>query len=155
MYCITPGFPVFHHPPELAQTHVHWVGDAIQPSLPLSSPTTPAFNFSHQVLFQWVSSFLMSWIFASGGQSIGASTSASALTVNSFRTDKLDHLAVPGTLKSVLQHHSSKASVQGSAFLIIQLSHSYMTTGKMIALTRRTFVGKVMCLCYSFLPRIF
>ena len=93
----------------------------------------------------------MSWIFASGGQSIGASTSASALTVNSFRTDKLDHLAVPGTLKSVLQHHSSKASVQGSAFLIIQLSHSYMTTGKMITLTNWTFVGKVMSLFFNML----
>ena len=83
MYCITPGFLIFHHPPELVQTHVHWVGDAIQPSLPLSSPTPPVFNFSqHQVLFQWVGSFPMSRIFASGGQRIGASTSASALTVN-------------------------------------------------------------------------
>ena len=77
MHCSTPGFPVLHRLPEFAQTHVHWVGDAIQPSHPLSSPCPPAFNLSqHQGLF------LMSWLFASGGQSIGASASASVLPIN-------------------------------------------------------------------------
>ena len=72
MDCSTPGFPVLHYLPEFAQTHVHWVGDAIQPSHPLSSPSPPALSLSqHQGLFQWVSS--------SGGQSIGASASASVL----------------------------------------------------------------------------
>ena len=73
----------------------------------------------------------------------------------SFRMDWLDLLAVQGTLKSLLQHHSSKASVlQRSAFLTVQLSHSYMTTGKTIALTRRTFVGKVMSLLLNILSRL-
>ena len=77
MDCSTPGFPVLHYLPELAQTHVHWVGDAIQPSHPLWSPSPPAFNLSHyQGLFQWVG-----WLFPSGGQSIGASASASVLPV--------------------------------------------------------------------------
>ena len=73
----------------------------------------------------------------------------------SFRMDWLDLLAILGTLKSLLQHHSSKASVlQGSAFFTVQLSHPYMTTGKTIALTRRTFVGKVMSLFLNMLPRL-
>ena len=95
----------------------------------------------------------MSQFFASGGQSIGVAASASVLPMNihsgliSFRMDWLDLLAVQGTLKSLLQHCSSKASIlQHSAFLIVQLSHPYMTTGKTIALTRWTFVGKVMFL---------
>ena len=76
MDCSTPGFPVLHHLLKLAQTHVHWVGDAIQPSHPLFSPSSPAFNLSqHQGLFQWVN-------FTSGGQSIGASASASVLPMN-------------------------------------------------------------------------
>ena len=73
----------------------------------------------------------------------------------SFRMDWLDLLAVQGTLKSLLQHHSSKASIlQRSGFLTVQLSHPYMTTGKIIALTRRTFVGKVMSLLLNMLPRL-
>ena len=73
----------------------------------------------------------------------------------SFRMDKLDHLAVQGTLKSLLQHHSSKASIlRRSAFFIVQLSHPYMTTGKTIALTRWTFVGKVMSLLFNMLSRL-
>ena len=87
--------------------------------------------------------FQMSQFFASGGQSIGLSFSYSGLT--SFRMDWLDLLAVLGTLKSLLQHHSAEASIlQCSAFLIIQLSHPYITTGKTIALTRWTFIGKIM-----------
>ena len=75
--------------------------------------------------------------------------------LNSFRMDWLDLLAVQGTLKSLLQHHSSKASiVWPSAFFVVQLSHPYMTTGKTIALTRRTFVGKVMSLLLTMLSRL-
>ena len=102
-------------------------------------------------------SFPMSQLFSWGGQSIGVSASASVLPMNhpglvSFRMDCLDLLAVQGTLKSLLLYHSSKASIlQRSAFFTIQLSHSYMTTGKTIALTRRTFVGKVMFLLFNML----
>ena len=98
----------------------------------------------------------MSWLFTSGGQSIGVSTSTpssehSGLT--SFRMDWLDLLAVQGTLK-ILQHHSSKASILWcSAFFIVQLSHPYMTTGKTIALTRQTFVDKIMSLFFNMLSR--
>ena len=94
-------------------------------------------------------SFPMSWLFASGGQSIGASVSASVLPVNiqswiSFGTDMFDLLAVQGTLKSVPQPHSSEASILWcSAFFMVQLSHLYMTAGKTIALAICTFVGKV------------
>ena len=103
----------------------------------------------------------MSQFFASSGQSIGVSASASVLPKNihsgliSFRMDWLDPLAVQGTLKSLLQNHSSKASIlQHSAFFIVQLSHPYMTTGKTIALTRWTFVGKVMSLLFNILFRL-
>ena len=100
-------------------------------------------------------SFLMSQFFTSGGQSIGVSASTSVLPMNtqdwfSFRMDWLDLLAVQGTLKSLLQHHCSKASILScSTFFIVQFSHPYMTTGKTIALTRRTFVGKVMSLLFN------
>ena len=102
----------------------------------------------------------MSQFFASGGQSIGVSASASVLTVNvpdliSFRMDWLDLFAAHRTLKSLLQHHSSKASIfQSSAFFTVLLSHPYVTTGKTIALTRRTFVGKVMSLLLNMLSRL-
>ena len=143
MDCSTPVFPVHHQLLEPAQTHAHWVNDAIQPHHPLSSPSSPAFNLSqHQSLFQWVSSLhqmakvlkfqfqhqSFQWI---------------------FRTDFLENwfdiLAVQGTLKSLLQYCSSKTSIlQHSAFFIVQLSHPHMTTGKTIALTRWTFVGKTV-----------
>ena len=101
----------------------------------------------------------MSQFFASGGQSTGALASASVLPMNiqdwSPRTDWFDLLAVQRTLKSLLQHHSSKASILWrSAFFIVQLAHPYMTTGKTIALTRRTFVGKVMSLFFNMLSRL-
>ena len=103
----------------------------------------------------------MSQLFESGGQSIGASALASVLPMNneysgliSFRIDLFDLLAVQGTLKSLLQHHSSKVSVLWrSAFFMVQLSHLYMTTGKTIALTRQTFVGKAMSLLFNLLPK--
>ena len=103
----------------------------------------------------------MSQLFTSGGQSIGVSASATVLPMNeysgliSFRMDWLDLLAVQGTLKRLLQHHNSNASIlQCSAFFIVQLSHPYMTTGKTIALTRRTFVSKVMSLLFNMLSRL-
>ena len=101
----------------------------------------------------------MSQFFTSGGQSIGVSALASVPAnehtgLISFRMDWLDLLAVQGTLKSLFQHHSSKASILwGSAFFIVQLSHLHMTTGKTIALTKRTFVGKVMSLLFNMLSR--
>ena len=125
-----PGLPTHHQLLKFTQTRVHWVGDAIQPSHPLSSPSPSAFNLSqHYGLFKWVSSShqvakvlefqlqhqAFQWIFRT----------------DFFRMDWLDLLAVQGTLKSLLQHHSSKASIhQRSAFFIVQLSHPYMTTGK-------------------------
>ena len=102
----------------------------------------------------------MSQLFVSCGQSIGVSASTSVLPMNtkgliSFRMDWLDLLAVQGTLKNLLQHHSSKASIlRCSAFFTVQLSHPYMTTGKTIALTRQTFVGKVMSLLFNILSRL-
>ena len=101
-------------------------------------------------------SFQMSQLFTSGGHSIGVSASISPSNeyslLISFRMDWLDLLSDQGTLKSPLQHHSSKASIPlHSAFLIVQLSHQHMTTGKTIALTRRTFVGKVMSLLFNML----
>ena len=146
MDCSTPGCPVHHQLLELAQTQVHQVSDVIQPSHPLLSPSPPAFNLSqHQGLSQRVSSshqVAKYWNF-----SFSVSLSNGYLGLISFRMDWSDLLAVQGTLKSLLQHHSSKASIlQHSAFFIVQLSHPYMTTGKTIALTRWTFVGKVMSL---------
>ena len=102
----------------------------------------------------------MSQLFASGGQSIGVSVlnispSSEHPGLISFRMDWSDLLAIQGTLKSLLQHHSSKASIlQCSAFFIVQLSHPHMTTGKTIALTRRTFVNKVMSLLFNMLSRL-
>ena len=154
MNCSTPGFPVLHHLPEFAQTHVHWVDDAIQLSHPLSSPSPPAFNLSqHQGFFRWVSSLHRWPKYWSFSFSISPSNEHPGLI--SFRMDWLDFLAVQGTLKNLLQYHSSKASIlQCWAFFIVQLSHSYMTTGKTIALTRQTFLGKVMSLLFNMLSRL-
>ena len=132
--CSMPGFLVLHCLPELAQTHVHRVSDASQPSHPLSVPFS-----SCPQSFPASGSFLMSQLFTSGGQSIGAS--ASVLPMNeysgliSFMIDWLDLLAVQGTLKSLLQHNSKASVLQCSAFFMVQLSYPYMTTGKTIALT--------------------
>ena len=154
MDCSTPGLPVHHQLLEFTQIHVHRIGDAIQPSHPLSSPSPPTFNLSqHQGLLQWVSSshqvakvleFQLQHQFF---QLI--------FRTDLFRMDWLDLLAVQGTLKSLVQHHSSKASIlQCSAFFMAQLSHPYMTTGKTIALTRWTFVDKVMSLLFNMLSRL-
>ena len=152
------GLPVHHQLPEPTQTHVQWVSDAIQPSYPPLSPSPPALNLSqHQddsvLCIRWPKYWSFSF-------SISPSNEYSGLI--SFRVDWLDLLEVQGTLKSLLQYHSSKAPIlQCSAFVIVQLSHPYMTTGKNIALTRWTFVGKVMSLLFNkssmlvitFLPR--
>ena len=130
MDCSAPGFPFHHQLLELAQTHVHRVCDAIQSSHSLSSTSPPAFSLSqHQGLFKWVSSshqWPKYWNF-----SFSISPSNEYLGLISFRIDWFDLLTVQGTLKSLLQHHNSKASILwGSAFFIVQLSHPYMTTGK-------------------------
>ena len=142
----TPRFPVHHQLPEPAQTHAHQVSDAIQPSHPLSSPSPPASILPSIRVFSDESVLPIRWQrYWSFSFSISPSNEFSVLI--SFRMDWLDLLAGQGTQKSLLQHHSSKASILlCSAFFIVQLSHSYMTTGKTIALTRRTFVGKVMSL---------
>ena len=139
----TPGLPVHHQLPEFTQTHVHRVSDAIQPSRPLSSPSPLGPSPSqHQSLFN-ESTLGMRWPkYWSFSFSIIPSKEIPGLIT--FRVDWLDLLAVQGILKSLLQHHSSKASIlQRSAFFTVQLSHPYMATGKNIALTRWTFVGKV------------
>ena len=140
----TPGLPVHHQLPEFTQTHVHRVGDAIQPSHPLSSPFPPAPIPSSIRVLSSESTLRMTWPkYWSFSFSIIPSKEIPGLI--SFRMDWLDLLAV----KSLLQHHSSKASIlQHSAFFTVQLSHPYMTTGKTIVLTRRTFVGKVMSLLF-------
>ena len=154
MDCGTPGFPVLHYLPEFTQTHVHWVGDAIQPIHPLLSPSPPTLNlFQHQGLSN-ESVLCIRWPkYWSFSFSISPSNEYSGLI--SFRIDWLDLLVIQGTLKSLLQHHSSKAPIlQCSAFFIVQLSHPYMTTGKTIALTRWTLVSKEMSLLFNMLSRL-
>ena len=145
--------PVHHQLLEFAQTYVHRVGDAIQPSHPLSPlfllppipPSIRAFSSESNLHVRWPKYWSFSF-------SISPSNEYPGLI--SFRMDWLNLLSVQGTLKSLLQHHSSKASVLWcSAFFTVQLSHPYMTTGKTIALTRQTFVGKVMSLLFNMLSR--
>ena len=140
-----PGFPVHHQFLELAQTHVHRVGDAIQPSHPLLSLLLPSIFPSIRV-FSNESALHIRWPkYWSFSFSISPSNEYSGLI--SFRMDWLDPLAVQGTLKSLLQHHGSKASVlRCSAFFMVQISCPYMTTGKTIGLSIWTFVAKVMLL---------
>ena len=137
-----------YHLPEFAQTHVHWVSDAIQPSHPLLSllllpsifPSIRIFT-NELILCIWWPKY---WTFSF---SISPSNEYSGLI--SFKIDWLELLAVQGTLKNLLQHDSSKASILScSAFFTVQLLHPYMTIGKTIALTIWTFVGKVMSLCF-------
>ena len=146
MDCSTPGFPVHNQLPELTQTHVRRVSDAIQPSHPLSSllllpsifPSTRVFSSESVICIRGPKN----WSFSI---SICPSNEYSGLI--SFRMDWLDLLAVQGTLKSLLQQYSSKTSVfQRSPFFMVQLSHPYMTIGKIIALTRWTLLAK-KCLC--------
>ena len=155
MNCSTPGFPVLHYLLEFAQTHVHWIDDAIQPSHALSLPSPHAFSLSqHQGLFHWVSSshqVAKIWELQFQHQSF-----QSIFRVDFLWIDWFDLLAVQGTLQSLLQHHNSKALIlRHLAFLMVQLSHPYMTTGKTIALTRWTFVGKAdLFLLFNMLSRL-
>ena len=150
----TPGLPVHHHLPEFTQTHVHRVRDAIRhlilsrPFL-LLPPIPPSIRvFSRESTLRM--RYPKYWSF-----SVSIIPSKEIPGLISFRMDWLHLLAVQGTLKSLLQHHSSKASVlRHSAFFTVQLSHPYMTTAKTIALTRRTLVGKVMSLLLNILSRL-
>ena len=153
MDCSIPGLLVHHQLPGFAQTHAHWVSDAIQPSHPLSSPSPPAFNLSqHQGLFQWVNSShqvvkvlelqlqhqSFQWIFR---------TDLGWTGWISFQSKGLSKVFSNTTVQ--------KATIlQRSAFFLVLLSYPYMTTGKTIALTRRTFVGKVMSLLFNMLSRL-
>ena len=143
MDCSTSGFPVHHQLREFTQAHVHWVGDAIQPSHPLLSPSPPAFNLSQHHGFFSESVLRIRWPkYWSFSFNISASNKYSELI--SFRMDWLHLLAVQGTLKSLLQQHSSNASILWcSDFFTVQFSHPYMTTGETLALTRWIFIGNV------------
>ena len=157
MDCSTPGLPVHHQLLEFTQTHVHRVTDAIQLSHPLSLlfqpsvfPSIRVFSNESALHIRWPKHHSFSFSITPSNEHPG---------LISFRMDWLDLLAVQGTLKSLLQHNSSKASILWrSAFFIVQLSHPYMPIEKTIALTRRTFVGKVLFnmlsrLVITFLPR--
>ena len=131
------GFPVLHYLPEFAQTHVH-------PSHPLPPPSPPALNLSQHQGFPNESTLCARWP-KDWNFSFSICPSNEYSQLISFRIDWFYLPAVQGTLKSLLQYHNSKASVlQCSAFFMVQLSHPYITTGKTIPLTRRTFVGKVI-----------
>ena len=153
MNCSTPGLPVHNQLPESTQTHVHWVGDAIPLShpccplllLPSVFPSIRIFSNESVLHIRWPKYWSFSFNIIPSEEHPG---------LISFRMDQLDLLAVQGTVKSLLQHHSSKASIlRPSAFFTVQLSHPYMTTGKTIALTRRNFVGKVTSLLFNMLSR--
>ena len=148
MNCSMPGLPAHHQLPEFIQTHVHQADDAIQHRAFLLLPPIPP---SIKV-FSNVSTLHMRWPkYWSFSISISLSNEHPGLI---FRMDWLDLLVVQGTLKSLLQHHSSKASILPcSAFFTVQLSHPYMTTGKTITLSRRIFVGMVMSLLLNMLSR--
>ena len=153
MDCSTPGFPVLHCSQSLLKLMFI---DSVMPSnrlilcRPLLLPS---------LIFPSIRVFSKSWLLVSHGHSIGASASTSVLPMNiqgwfPIELTGSDLLAVQGTLKSILQHHSSKASILFSAFFMAQLSHPYLTTGKTIALTRWSFVPKVVSLLFSILFRL-
>ena len=158
MNCSMPGLPIHHQLLEFTQTHVHRVSDAIQPSHPIV-PFSSSF-LSHPQSFPASGSFQMSQLFASGGQSTGLSALTSFLPMNTQDWSPLEwtgwiSLQSKGLSKSLLQHHSSKTSIlRCSAFFTVQPSHPYMNTGKTIALTRQTLVGKVMSLLLNMLSRL-
>ena len=154
MDCNTPGLPVPHQLRVFTQTHVHCVDDAIQPSHPLSFLLLPPSTFPSIRVFSDESVLCIRWSnYWSLSFSISPSNEYSILI--SFRMDWLDLLAVQETPKSLLQHRSSKESILWhSAFFIVQLSQAYMTTGKTIALTRGTFVDKVIALIFNMLSRL-
>ena len=148
----TPGLPVYHQLLEFTQTHVHRVGDATNHLIlccPLLLPPIPpsirVFSNESTLHMRWPKYWSLSFSIISSKEIPGLI----------FRMDWLDLLAVQGNLKSLLQHHSSKAPIlRRSAFFTVQLSHPYMTPGKTIALTIQTFVGKVMSLLFNMLSRL-
>ena len=155
MNCSMPGLPVHHQLPEFTQTHVYRVSDASNQFilcysllfLPSIFPRIRIFSNESVLRIRWPKYWSFNF-------NISPSIEYSGLI--SFRMDWLDLFAVQGTLKSLLQHHSSKASIlQCSAFFIVQLWHPYVTTGNIIALTRQAFVGKVMSLLFNVLSRLF
>ena len=155
MDCSTPCLRVLQHLSEFAQTHVHWVGDAIQTSHPVAP------FYSCPQTFPASGSFPMSQLFASGGQNIGVSASASILPMNIQDWFLLGLTGLVSLQTKGLSRVFSNTTVQKhqffsthSAFFMIQLSHTYMTTGKTIAFTRRTFVDKVMSLLFNMLSRL-
>ena len=151
----TPGLSVHHQLPEFTQTHVpwsQWLHPAISSSvIPFSScpqffPASGSFQMSQALYIRWPKFWSFSFSISPSHEHPG---------LISFRMDWLDPLAVQGTLKSLLQYHSSKASLlRCSAFFIVQLSHPHMTTGKTIALTRQTFIDKLMSLLFNILFRL-
>ena len=154
MDCSTPGLSVYHQLPESTQTHVHRVGDAIQPLilccplllLPSIFPSIRVFSNESALHMRWPKYWSFSFNISPSNEHPG---------LISFRMDWIDLFAVQGNLKSLLQHHSSKASILWcSAFFRVQFSHPYMTTGKTIALTRWTFVDRVMSLLFNMLSRL-
>ena len=151
MDCCTPGLSVHHQLPEFTQTHVHWVANHLILCHPLLIPPS---IFPNIRVFSNESSLRIRWPkYWSFSFSITPSNEHPGLI--SFRMDWLDLLAVQGTLKSLLQHHNSEASIlRCSAFFIVQLLHPFMTNGKTIALTRWTFVGKIMSLLLNMLSRL-
>ena len=154
MDCSMPGFSVLRYLLEFAQTHVHWISDAIQPSHLLSSPAPPAFNLSNISVFTKELALCIRWPkYWSFSFSISPSNEYSQLI--SFGIDWFDLLAAQGTLKSLFQPHSSKASILWYvAFFMVQLSHLYITARKTIALTIQTYVHKVMSLSFNTLSRV-
>ena len=151
MDCNMPGLLGLHHLLKFAQVHVHCISDAIQPSYPLSPASPPALSLSqHRGLFQWVGCLHQVAKVLMLHLQHQLSNECSGLI--SFRVDCFDLLAVQGTLRRLLQHHYSKASIlQHSAFFMAQLLHPYRTTRKTIALTIQTFVSKVMALLFNIL----
>ena len=148
MDCSMPGLLVHHQFPELTQTHVHWVSETIHlilchPLLPPSIfPSIRVFSNESVLCIRWIKDWSFNCCISPPNEYSG---------LISFRMDWLDCLAVQGTLKILLQHHSSETSIlRRSAFFRVQLSHLYMTTGKTRALTTRTFVGKVMSLLFNY-----
>ena len=148
-----PGLPVHHKLPEFTETclssrwcHRHLILCRPLLLLPLVPPSIRVFSNESALRIRWPEYWSFSFNISPSNEHPG---------LISFRTDWLDLLAVQGTLKSLLQHHSSKASILwSSAFFTVQVSHPYITTGKTIALTRQNFVGKVMSLLFNMLPRL-
>ena len=155
MNCSTPGFLVLHCLPEFAQTHVHWVSDAIQQSYPLSYPLLlqPSVFPSIRVLSNELVLHMRWPKYWSFSFSITPSNEYSGLIP--FRIKWFDLLEIQGTLKSLLPYHNLKASVlQCSTFFMVQFSYPYMTTGKTIALTIQIFVSKIMSLLFNMLSKL-